>query len=118
MKIIHTETLTEDILSKMGQTEKDWVYNGIDAAITLEIDRELDPLMDETSLATYALSLALQAPILDMNRRGILVDIAARDRSIASLAADEARVSAQFDRICRGAFGRTVNPNSPCRSKP
>jgi len=68
MRIINTAT---DDLSALSDDDNYWVYNGLDNCLTLEIDGVLQEQFDETTRATYNLSLALQAPILEMNHRGI-----------------------------------------------
>ena len=113
MRIIQTELLTPESIRKLSATEKEWIYNGLDCCLTYEIDDELDLVMDGTARGTYQMSLALQAPILEMNMRGILVDEAERQRAIKSLSQDAAKVDANFDKLCRSIFGREVNPNSP-----
>jgi len=113
MRIVKTETLTPAVIARMGQTEKDWVYNGLDCCLTHEIDTELDSVMDPIAQRTYEMSLALQAPVLEMNMRGVLVDEAARQRAIDSLEVDLRKLEQAFDRLCRSIFGREVNPASP-----
>ncbi len=113
MKIIDTSQLTPEVIDRMGQSHRLWVYNGLDVCLTHEIDTELDQVMDPIARGTYELSLALQAPILEMNMRGVLIDIDERDRAIKSLNQDLTRLEAQFDKLCLSVFGRVVNPNSP-----
>lgn len=113
MRIIHTESLTQEALARLGVMDREWVYNGLDACLTYEIDNELDSVMDDIARGTYQMSLALQAPILEMNMRGIKIDLAERDRAIASLSTDAQKVDSQFDYLCRSIFGREVNPASP-----
>lgn len=113
MRIIQTELLTQEALARLGVMDREWVYNGLDCCLTYEIDDELDSVMDPIARGTYQMSLALQAPILEMNMRGIKIDLAERDKAIASLSADAGKVDSQFDYLCRSIFGRTVNPSSP-----
>lgn len=54
--------------------EKDWIYNGIDAAITAEVLEVLQPELDNISASTYAFSKSLQGPCMDMGLRGVKVD--------------------------------------------
>ena len=87
MRIIQTELLTQEALARLGVMDREWVYNGLDCCLTYEIDDELDSVMDPIARGTYQMSLALQAPILEMNMRGIKIDLAERDKAIASLSA-------------------------------
>lgn len=112
MKIIDTSKLTPSVLAAMGQTEKDWIYNGLDCCLTWEIDRELDSVMDDVARGTYEMSLALQAPILEMNMRGVKVDLAERDEAIRLLTIDAEFVDRHFDQLCIAIFGRSVNAGS------
>jgi len=117
MRVIETSILTQQSIQRLSGMDRNWVYNGLDCCLTFEIDDALDEVMDEVSRNTYQMSLALQAPVLEMNIRGILVDTEQRDKAIASLEADAAIVDVNFDKLCRGVFGREVNPNSPLQVK-
>lgn len=113
MRIIDTSELTPASIYRLGETEKLWVYNGLDCALTHEIDTELDSVLDPIAARTYKLSLALQAPILEMNMRGVAIDLAARDEAIRSLQQDLDKVDRGFDYLCLHIFNRVVNPASP-----
>lgn len=117
MKIIDTSELTPAWMNSTSDTLKLWVYNGLDCCLTHEIDEELEIVIDPIARATYQMSLALQAPVLEMNMRGVKIDLEERDRAIALLQADIAKVDAHFDKLCLGVFGRTVNPNSHVQVK-
>jgi DNA polymerase-1 len=69
VKILYTtDPLPQDVTSGL------WVYNALDSCITLEVLEALLPQLDENTSATYAHALAMQAPILEMECRGIRVD--------------------------------------------
>jgi DNA polymerase I len=72
MRIINTEAIKPTDLRT--QTERDWVYNGLDACVTGEILDALLPQLDNHTAATYTFSRDLQGPALEMRMRGILVD--------------------------------------------
>lgn len=80
MKVIETESLT--IGSIKSETEKLWVYNGLDCAVTYEVFEGLRPQLDNVTRATYEFEKDLQGPVLEINMRGIRVDKAERDRVI------------------------------------
>jgi len=67
---------TADIerMSNLSPDETDWVYNGLDCCVTLEILHVLLENLDEVSRNTYNFSLDLQAPVLEMQLRGTLID--------------------------------------------
>lgn len=71
MKIINTGILRPD--TPLTPNEKDWVYNGLDCCVTQEILEALLPQIDNQTAGTYAFSRDLQAPILEMAMRGLLV---------------------------------------------
>ncbi len=69
MRIIKTsEPLPQDTTTGL------WVYNGLDCCITLEVLHVLLPQLDEITGLTYAKAFAMQAPILEMQCRGVLID--------------------------------------------
>jgi len=71
-RIIHTDQSSPDDFA--NQWERDQIYNGLDCCVTREVfDCEL-PQFDETTRATYEFSKALQAPVIEMKCRGVLVD--------------------------------------------
>jgi DNA polymerase I-like protein with 3'-5' exonuclease and polymerase domains len=71
VKIIQTHEVGPGSLSEM---EKEWVYNGLDCALTYEILEVLKPQLDNATGATYEFSKALQGPVLEMKLRGVKVD--------------------------------------------
>lgn len=107
MKIIDTSLLTETSLK--GETEKLWVYNGLDCAVTLEVFNAIEPELDNISRATYDFSRALQAPVLEMNMRGILVDQERRNEVISSYKRDLDFLQVRFDKMCKEVFDQTFN---------
>lgn len=113
-RIIDTSTLTREVLERMGQNDKDMIYNGLDCCVTWEVDEEIDEVMDDVARAVYKRSLALQAPILEMNMRGILVDPIAKGDALTSLNKDSSRMDRLLRRLTSEIFGDPdFNPNSP-----
>lgn len=80
MRIIQTDNHSPDDIPT--QTERDWVYNGLDCCVTLEGLNAMRPQLDKNTSSTYAFSRDLQGPILEMNLRGVLIDHAARSRAL------------------------------------
>jgi len=72
VKIINTTDIA--VMTNLSDNETDWVYNGLDCCVTLEVLEGLQKNTDEISMNTYQFSLDLQAPILEMQLRGLLVD--------------------------------------------
>ena len=71
-RIIQTADLTPD--SPLTQTENDWIYNGLDTMVTLEVWKHIHPQLDNMTSGTYNFSRSLQGPILEMTMRGTLID--------------------------------------------
>ena len=81
MKIIRTgDSKPNDI---KDQQERDWIYNGLDCAITLEILETILPQLGPETTETYNLSRGLQGPVLEMRLRGVLVDEARKSEVVA-----------------------------------
>ena len=118
MQIIHTEsldpsTLTPDI--------SHLVYNGLDAAVTLDCYESMLSHLDAggTNISparrTYEFSKALQAPVLEMMLRGVRVDQRARSRTLQEMRRKLTRLEAQLDEIIQGGIGTSVNWRSPAQ---
>lgn len=103
MRIIQTADLTPHSLR--SKEERDWVYNGLDCCVTVEVLDALKPQLDNLTGAKYAFARDLQGPILDMNMRGILVDQNLRAEALAGYQRDIAKVQAQLYRILQEGIG-------------
>jgi DNA polymerase I len=53
---------------------QEWVYNGLDSCITLEVLEAIEPQLNEITGGVYDFERALMGPILDMECTGILID--------------------------------------------
>ena len=113
VRIINTATLTREVLERMSQNDKDMIYNGLDCCVTHEIDTVTDEVLDDVSQAVYRRSLALQAPILEMNMRGILVDPIAKNKAISSLDKDSIHLQHLLSKLMRALYNEDINPASP-----
>lgn len=102
MRIINTAT---DDLSTLNADENYWVYNGLDNCLTLEIDGVLQQQLDEVSRGIYDLSRALQAPILEMNLRGLRVNQRRKYAVVKEFEQKLARIEEQFYRIVHEGVG-------------
>jgi DNA polymerase I-like protein with 3'-5' exonuclease and polymerase domains len=102
MKIINTAEVRPD---DMSPNTREWVYNGLDCAVTYEVlEALLDQLGPETS-NTYAFSRDLQGPILEMRLRGVLVDLARRAEVIEEYHQTLDRLEGQLERIVLDGVG-------------
>jgi DNA polymerase I len=114
-EIIDTATLD---LSTLDNDRAYWIYNGLDAAVTEEIFRTLYPMTDESTRRTYEFSKALQAPVLEMNLRGLRVNKRRKHRVVKEMNAKVAQLEAQLDRLITEGVGATqCNWRSPKQLK-
>lgn len=113
--IIDTSTLD---LSAYNSDETYWLYNGFDNCITYEVYNELMAQADATALNIYNLSLNLQAPILEMNLRGLRVNQRRKHSVIHTLREKITQLEAQLLEIVSEGIGITdLNWNSPPQLK-
>ena len=115
MRIIQTAELTPQSIAAMDGDTAYWVYNGLDCCVTEEILQALLPMLDDTTRHTYAFSLALQAPVLEMNMRGILVNQVRKARIVSKFRAQLSQLESQFLELVHDGIGvpRTFNWRSP-----
>lgn len=104
MRIIHTDSITPGS-STLDEQEKDWVYNGMDCAITAEVFDVLHPQLDNHTAATYTFSKDLQGPILEMRLRGILVDQARKEDVIEDYFTSLDQLENQLEKIVGDGCG-------------
>jgi DNA polymerase-1 len=115
VKIFDTALLDETVLTP---DEQHWLYNGLDNCITLEVFEELSRTIDDTARRTYEFSLALQAPVLEMNMRGVLVNQNRRREVIRDFERKQAQLEYQLMTLLGGVFDlRQFNWASPKQVK-
>lgn len=105
MKTFSTDTLRPG--QPTSETERLWIYNGLDVCVTLEVLEATLGQLDNLTGSTYSLSRALQAPVLEMNLRGVLVDELERQQAIKSYRSDTERLERNLYRIVRDGVGFT-----------
>lgn len=110
MRIINTADLvTEEQMAGLDRNATDWVYNGLDCCVTLEIRDQLLAQLDNTTRGTYEFSKALQGPVLEMAMRGILVDDTRRQEVLKLYNVQVARLAEQLDEIVRDGVGFKID---------
>lgn len=114
-RILNTADLAPD--SSLSQNENDWLYNGLDVCVTLEVFQALIEQADDTALGTYQLSKALQEPVMAMQLRGILVDQGRRQDLLARMKREAQRLEHNLDRILDEGIGTPLNWRSPLQLK-
>src|SRR5215467_13910700 len=113
MKVIKTHELSP-LTVPQSETEKLWIYNGLDCCVTNEVLHVIKPQLDNQTRATYEFSKELQAPVLEMKLRGVLVDFQIRDKVIKEYEAQLKQLVEQLNYIVREGLGMTgVNYASP-----
>lgn len=117
MKVVPTHELTPESMAAMSQTELLHIYNGLDCCVTAEVLHVIEPQLDNQTRNVYEFSKSLQAPVLEMRLRGVLVDDGWRRQAIADYERDLLRIRGQLDRILAEGIGYPINWNSPAQLK-
>lgn len=115
MKRIRTDLLEE---MPPSETEKLWIYNGLDCMVTKEVADVLRPQLDDQTRSTYTFERALQGPVLEMRLRGIRVDLQRRDTVVLDLERQRDLLEKRFNRILSEGVGiGPINARSPLQVK-
>lgn len=118
MKILNTaDYITESDLDRLSHNEREWMYNGLDCCVTLEILNQLLAQIDAPTALIYQRSLDLRAPILEMSMRGIRVDLAARDKVRRAFEEKHKFLSSRLAHLFREAFDLDINYRSDTQLK-
>lgn len=114
-KIIDTATLN---LAEHDGDEQYWIYNGLDCVVTADVRDALLAQADDVAMRTYEFSKALQAPVLEMNLRGLRVNKRRKMQVIVDITAKIAQLEEQLDAIIRDGIGAPgANWRSPKQLK-
>ena len=103
MRIIRTDETRPNTIDT--QQERDWVYNGLDCCVTLEVLGAILPQLDDHTAATYRFARALQGPTLEMRLRGVLVDERRKQEVIEEFYDHIDRLEQQLDEIVLDGVG-------------
>jgi DNA polymerase-1 len=90
---------------RLSHNDALWVYNGLDVCITHEVLTALLPQTTPVTGATYRFSRDLQGPILEMNMRGLRVDLWRRDEVLADYRTKIVLLEQQLDALVRDGIG-------------
>ena len=89
------------------------VYNALDVMQTMGLKEIFDEgLLPEWSKPGFQYSELMLGPIMTMMRRGVQINVERRDRLVKALKERTVKVQANFDCVCEGIWGTTVNHNS------
>lgn len=100
--------------SQFSPQDTEWIYNALDCTVTMEIFEELHAQCDPIAMNTYNFSRALQAPVMEMSIRGLLVDQRRRAEVLAKYRGQMVQLSEHLNTIVRDGVGLpSFNWNSP-----
>lgn len=102
MKIIRSKDVNFDTLKGM---ESEWVYNGLDTMVTHDVYAAISQQLDETTKHTYEFAKSLQAPVMEMRCRGVLVDQLRKNEVIDEMYSQMEVLEAQLERIVLDGVG-------------
>ncbi len=108
MRLVCTELLTR-VNMPLSETEKLWIYNGIDACVPQELVPIFNEQFDSVTRRAYEFEREMLGPILEMNMRGVRIDAIARDKAIASYSSDLAYLEDNLQRILLEGLGLHIN---------
>lgn len=104
---------TESAALPDSDTERLHVYNGLDCMVTLEVLHAIRPQLDEVTSRVYEFERSLQGPVLEMECRGVLVDLQKRAEVSRLFTSQLAQVEDSLREILRDGIGQEINWNSP-----
>lgn len=102
-RIINTADLLET--TQLDFNAKEWIYNGLDCCVTLEIRDQLLQQLDNTTRSTYEFSKALVAPVLEMSMHGLLVDNHRRQQVLIGYDRQVRQLNEQLDELVTEGVG-------------
>src|SRR5215471_18183593 len=107
MRAIKTHELTPG--SVKSETEKLWIYNALDTCVTLEVLNAMLPQLSNQTRNTYEFEKSLLGPILEINMRGIKIDVEERDRSLSYYRGQLHTLESNLNRILQEGVGVEIN---------
>jgi len=114
MKTIYSDQLPAGGGVGSHYDESLWLYNGMDNCVTFEVHEALEQF--PYSFADD-MSRQMQAPALVMMRRGLRVDLAARDEAVIALDALISKYYDFFHRLTLHGLSQAINHRSPQQLK-
>jgi hypothetical protein len=104
-RITMARIIYSDTFEPRTQNESDWLYNGLDCCVTLEVLQAIKPMLDNVSSSTYEFEKDMQGPIMEMTLNGLLVDQRKRDKVLANCYRDMEKVEGQLEQIVNLGIG-------------
>ena len=119
MRVIHTESLDSSNRGLSGE-ETQWVYNGLDCCLTVEVFEEINRHYARDSAewkGIYAFERALQGPYLEIMLRGFAVDGWSRAQAAQDLRERMGMLESRLQQLAQAMGHQTLNPRSPDQLK-
>jgi len=112
--VIDTSTI-EDPLQVLPYPKDwtQWIYNGFDTAVTLEVWQKQQPLLDDVSATTEEFSWRMIPMAMRMTMRGIKIDLGLRDKMVLEAASELSSLESYWDDLCDAVCGEKINTRSP-----
>lgn len=108
-------------MGQYGATEQYYLYNGLDCCLTFEIhgvlDKQLRGSNSPEPQLIYDFERGMQAPALDMMRRGFKIDQYERRAGIELLQKRQEKIQILLNKYAHIVWGKDLNPNSPKQMK-
>lgn len=114
---IETGDMTPEEFNERPEDERLWIYNGLDAAVTIEVFHKMRPLLKGPTLQTYNFERGLLGPALDMMQRGIKVDEERKTQLLIDLVFENDHLQTLLNQLSNGIWGQDLNPRSPQQLK-
>lgn len=93
------------------------VYCGLDSCLAHEIHRVISPQLEPATQLIYNFERALQAPVLEMMLRGILVDQYEVHKLLHIYRGRKSRIYDIIQKYSFAVWGQSLNPGSPAQLK-
>lgn len=102
-----------------SETEKLWIYNALDCCVTSEVFEVLEPQLSNQTRAIYEFEKSLQAPVMEMKLRGVLVDQEVRVQTLKKYTEERVQLEENLNEFVTQGVGlrEELNANSPVQLK-
>jgi DNA polymerase-1 len=111
-RIVDTSELQHSHFKGMDPETSKWIYCGLDACVTAEVDEATDQLLTPLTSWIYKFQMAVRVPALSMMLRGIRVDQIELSKLKAELDKDRNRLYKYLQFLADAAWDKGINPNS------
>lgn len=113
MEIISSNNLPYNI----SHEESEWIYNGMDCESTLAAWNGMQELASANTKISYDFVSGMRAPALEMQLRGIKVDMEVRERFLVKYRKDEVYLQDNLNAMAHAVWDKPLNMGSPTQMK-